>query len=157
MTTAKPTSPAPATPVSRRGRLVVAPLGAVLVLGLVLGAVAASVAGSAALLGVVTGTVLVAAVFAFGSVVLGAVTRVAPATSLLVALLTYTLQVVLVGMVYVVLRAEGLLDRTLDARWLSGAVIAGTLAWTTTQVVVVARSRQLAYELPAQGAEASVR
>lgn len=157
MTTAKPISAAPTAPASRRGRAVLGPLGVVLGLGTVLGVVAALVAGSPGLLGVVTGTVLVAAVFAFGAVVLGAVALVAPAASLLVALLTYTLQVVLVGVFYVVVRAEGLLDGAIDARWLSAAVIAATLAWTTTQIVVVARSRQLAYELPEQGAEASVR
>lgn len=144
-------------PASRRGRQVLGPLGAVVGLGAVLGAVAAPVAGRPALLGVLVGTVLVAVVFAFGAVVVGAVARVAPATSLLVALLTYTLQVVLVGVFYVVVRAEGLLEGTLDAQWLSGTVIAGTLAWTATQIVLVTRSRQLAYELPESGAEASVR
>ncbi len=98
-----------------------------------------------------------AAVFAFGAVVLGVVALVAPSASLLVALLTYTLQVVVVGLVYVGLRSGGALDGPVDARWLSAAVIASTLAWTTTQIVVTARLRQPVYDLPSRGEEASVR
>ena len=91
------------------------------------------------------------------AVVLGAVARVAPAASLLVALLTYTLQVVLVAGVYIVLSSGGALEGPVDPRWLSAAVIACTLAWTTTQIVVSMRARQPIYDLGSQGAEASVR
>lgn len=157
MTTAKPTSSAPTTPVSRRGRMVLGPLSVVLLVGVALGVVAAVTTGGPGVLGVALGTVLVATVFASGAVVLGVVALVSPSASLLVALLTYTLQVVLVGLFYVALSSGGALDGTVDARWLSGAVIAGTLAWTTTQIVVTMRSRQPVYELPSPGAEADVR
>ena len=49
-----------------------------------------------------------------------------PPRALLVALLTYTLQVVLLGAGLRGLRRSGLLDDTLDRRWLGGAVIAAT-------------------------------
>jgi ATP synthase protein I len=100
---------------------------------------------------------MISLVFAFGAVSLGVVARVAPAASLLVALLTYTLQVVLVGLVYIGLSGSGSLDGPIDPRWLSAAVIACTLTWITTQIVVSTRARQPIYELASQGAEASVR
>lgn len=157
MTTAKPTSSAHSTPAPRPGRTVLGPLSVVLVLGAALVVAAAGSTGRPAVLGVAVGTLLVASVFAFGAVVVGVVARVSPSASLLVALLTYTLQIVAVGLVYVALSNGGALDGSVDARWLSGAVIAGTLAWMAAQIVVTVRSRQPVYELPSQGAEASVR
>jgi ATP synthase protein I len=149
MTTAQPTP--------RRGRPV---LGAVSVaggLGLLLVLLAALVSGSPGATGAAIGSVLVCVVLASGAAVLGVVAHVAPAMSLLVALLTYTLQVVLVGLVYVGLDRSGALGVSIDARWLSGAVIACTLTWTTTQIVMALRSRQPLYDLPSHGSEASVR
>ena len=165
MTTAKPTPAASTSPAPRRGRVVLGPLSAVLLVGVVVAVAGAALGGLPAVLGVALGAGLVAAVFSFGAVVLGVVALVAPTVSLLVALLTYTLQVILVGLFYLAMSEGGALDEAVDPRWLSGAVIAGTLAWTTTQVVVTMRSRQLVYDLPSegtsqpgsQGAEASVR
>lgn len=144
-------------PTQRRGRPVLGPLSVTAAVGLVLFAVAAALAGTSAALGVLIGTAMVAAVFAFGAVVLGVVALVAPAASLLVALLTYTLQVALVGLVYVALSSGRALDGPVDARWLSAAVIACTLAWTTTQIAVTTRARQPLYDLPSHETEASVR
>ena len=100
---------------------------------------------------------MVCVVFASGTAVLGVVAYVAPAASMLVALLTYTLQVVVVAVVYVALKQGGALEGPVDPRWLSGAVIACTLAWTTAQIVVSVRGRQPVYDLPSHGTEASVR
>jgi ATP synthase protein I len=149
MTTAQPTP--------RSGRSVLGPLSVTVLVGGALGALAAVVTGPAGAVGAFIGTGLVAAVFASGAVVLGVVALVAPSASLLVALLTYTLQVVAVGLVYVGLNSGGALDGPVDARWLSAAVIGATLAWTATQIVVTLRARQLVYDLPSPGAEASVR
>lgn len=146
-----------ATPTPRRGRSVLGPLSVTALLGAGLVAAAAVVTGAPGALGALIGVVMVAVVFAFGAVVLGVVAMVSPSASLLVALLTYTLQVVLVGLVYVVLKSGGALDGPVDARWLSAAVIASTLAWTTTQILVTVRQRQPVYELPAREEEASVR
>jgi ATP synthase protein I len=149
MTTAQPTP--------RRGRSVLGPLSVTTALGLLLVVLAAVATGAAGALGAVIGIVLVVAVFAFGAVVVGIVALVSPGASLLVALLTYTLQVVAVGLVYVGLSSGGALEGPVDPRWLSAGVIVATLAWTTTQVLVITRSRQLIYDLPCPGTEASVR
>jgi ATP synthase protein I len=87
--------------------------------------------------------------FGLGAVVLDVVAGIAPALSMLVALLTYTLQVVLVGLVFVGLGRSGLLDSQLDAEWLGGTVIAGTLTWLAAQVVTTVRTRLPVYDLPA--------
>lgn len=144
-------------PTPRRGRLVLGPLSAAGTVGLLLLLAAAFTTGPAAAAGVAIGVVMVCAVFAFGAVVLGVVATLAPAASLLVALLTYTLQVVLVGVVYVALNDGGALDGPIDPRWLSAAVIACTLAWTWALVATSMRARQPLYDLPSHGKEASVR
>ena len=58
-----------------------------------------------------------------------------PAASLLVALLTYTLQLLVLALVLAGLNRSGLLDDALDRRWLAAAVIAGTVAWMVAQIV----------------------
>jgi ATP synthase protein I len=144
-------------PRTRRGLSVLGPLSVTSTVGLVLVALGAVLTGPSGAVGALIGTGLVASVFAFGAVAVGLVALVAPAASLLVALLTYTLQVVLVGLVYVGLSSGGALDGPVDARWLSAAVIACTLAWTTTQIAVTLRARQPVYDLPSHESEASVR
>jgi ATP synthase protein I len=57
--------------------------------------------------------------------------------------------VVLVGLVFVGLSRSGLLDAELDADWLGGTVIAGTLTWLCAQVVTTVRTRRPVYDLPA--------
>lgn len=133
------------------------PLSVTSLLGVALVASAAVVGGGSAVVGALTGMVMVAAVFTFGTVALGVVATLAPSASLIVALLTYTLQVVVIGLVYMALTGGGALDGPVDARWLSAAVIACTLAWTTTQIVVTTRLRVPAYDLASQEEEASVR
>jgi ATP synthase protein I len=144
-------------PRTRQGRSVLGPLAVTSAVGLALVALAAVLTGPPGALGALIGTGLVASVFAFGAVAVGLVALVAPAASLLVALLTYTLQVVVVGLVYMGLSSGGALDGPVDARWLSAAVIACTLAWTATQITVTVRSRQPVYDLPSQQPEANVR
>ncbi len=146
MTTAQqPTSPGPRAgavgPVVRRALVVTVAVGtAAAVAGALL-------TGTSALLGAVIATAMVCLFFGVGAVVLDAVAALAPAASLLVALLTYTLQVVLVGAVFVGLRRSGLLEETIDPRWLGGTVIAATLTWLTAQVVASLRTRIPVYEL----------
>lgn len=121
---------------------------AALVLGAAAALVAALVAGSAAAYGALAGTLLVLSVFCFGGLVVNTVAGVMPTASLLVALLTYTLQVVLMGMVFAALSRSGLLDDTLDREWLAGVVIGGTFGWLLTQLVLTTRQRIPAYDLP---------
>ncbi len=146
MTTApQSTSPGPRAgavgPVVRRALAVTMLVGTA---GAVAGAL---ISGTPALVGVVIGTAMVCLFFGVGAVVLDAVATLAPAASLLVALLTYTLQVVLVGAVFVGLRRSGLLEAAIDPRWLGGTVIAATLTWLTVQVVASLRTRIPVYEL----------
>jgi ATP synthase protein I len=126
--------------------------------GLLLALVGGLTAGRPAVLGVVIGTVMVCVFFGAGAIVLDVVATLAPAASLLIALLTYTLKVVLIGLVFVGLSRSGLLEDSIDARWLGGTVIAGTLAWLAAQVVASTRVRIPVYELGVsnRSSEASV-
>lgn len=98
--------------------------------GVVAAVAGALVAGSAAAWGVVAGTALLVGFFGFGLLTMHLVSALAPALSLLVALLTYTVQVALLALVFVALRDSGLMEGTVDRRWLGLTVIVGTLAWT---------------------------
>ncbi len=97
------------------------------------------IAGSSAAYAALVGTALVLAVLGFGSTVVNTVAGLMPAASLMVALLTYVLQVVLMALVFAALSGSGLLDDTLDREWLAGVVIGGTFVWLTAQVVLTTR------------------
>lgn len=124
--------------------------GAALALGLAATLVGALVSGSEAALGALVGTLLVVGVLGFGSFVVNVVAGLMPAAALMVAMLTYTLQVVLMGLVFAILSSSGLLDSTVDRGWLAGAVIGGTAIWLVSQVVLTTRRRIPVYELPSQ-------
>ena len=108
---------------------------AALVAGLLLVLLAALVSGSAAAYGAAAGTAIVIGVFAIGSVAVDLVAGLLPNASLMVAMLTYTLQVVALALIFVALSGSGLLDDTIDGRWLGGTVIVGTFAWLVVQIV----------------------
>jgi ATP synthase protein I len=118
-----------------------------LAVGFALGSVAGFSGGRPAVLGAAIGTAMVCVFFASGALVLDVVASLAPAASLLIALLTYTLKVVLIGLVFLALSRSGLLADAVDARWLGGTVIVGTLAWLVAQVVASTRVRIPVYEL----------
>jgi ATP synthase protein I len=141
------------TPKVRRATVLLGAASAALVAGLVLVLVAALTGGSDAAYGAVVGTLIVLGVFATGSFAVDLVAGVLPAAALLVALLTYTLQVVVMGLVFVALSGSGLLDDTIDRAWLGGTVIVGTFAWLFSQVVLTMRIRIPAYDLPAPRGE----
>ncbi|WP_324499901.1 hypothetical protein [Nocardioides sp.] len=104
--------------------------------------------GSEAVFGAVLGTLLATGVFAFGAFVVNAVAGVMPSAALLVALLTYTLQVVLMGLVFWAVSTSAEAGSTLDKQWLGAAMIAATLGWLTGQVTLTTRQRIPAYDLP---------
>ena len=118
---------------------------------------AALLAGSSAALGAGIGALLVCVLFATGTLVLNVVAGIAPAASLLVAMLTYTLKVVLIGLVFLALSRSGALEDAVDARWLGGTVIACTLVWSTSQIVATMRARIPVYDEPRSGREADAR
>lgn len=130
------------------GRAVAVAGLATLVVGAGLALAGALGSGTPAALGAAVGMLMVLVFFGLGAVVLDTVAGLAPSLSLLVALLTYTLQVVLVGLVFVGLSHSGLLGSELDADWLGGTVIAATLTWLAAQVVTTVRTRRPVYDLP---------
>jgi ATP synthase protein I len=95
---------------------------------------AALVAGAAQVRGALLGAVVVAGFFAMGSVATGVAAAYAPRLSLFVAVLTYALQVLLLGIVLVGVAGSGAAGTSLDTGWLGGTVIAGTLCWTAVLV-----------------------
>jgi ATP synthase protein I len=107
--------------------------------------------GSSAAYGAAIGALLVVGVFGFGSFVVNTVAALMPTAALLVAMLTYTLQVVAMGLVFVALSGSGLLGDELDREWLAGTVIAGTAAWVVCQIALTMRARIPIYDLPEAG------
>ncbi len=116
--------------------------------GVVLAVVGGAVSGSAAALGAVVGTGLAVAVFALGSFSVDVVAGQLPAASLLVAVLTYTLQVALMWLALVALSRSGLLGGALADTWLVAGVIAATAVWLGAQLLLATRARIPAYDLP---------
>jgi len=121
-------------------------------LGLVAGAVGGLVSGSAAGLGVLVGAFIAVAVFSFGSFTVHTVAGLMPAASLLFALLTYALQVLLLLLALVAIEDAGLVEDTLDRVWMVGGIIGGTLVWMVAQVVWTVRARIPVFDLPPPGA-----
>lgn len=121
---------------------------AALVAGALVVAIGAIASGAPAAYGALAGTFIVVGVFGFGAFTVNLVARVLPAAALLVAMLTYTLQVVLMAVIFLALTRSGLLDDALDRQWLAAAVITGTLVWLIAQIVATMRARIPAYQLP---------
>lgn len=106
------------------------------------------VADAAAVRGAALGAAMVLVFFGFGSLTVNLVAGVMPAAALMVALLTYTLEVIALALVFVALQNSGALENDLDRTWLGLTVIAATLTWTTAQIVGAVRTRIPAYDLP---------
>lgn len=142
-TTARPAMGQP-----RRGTyqvLLVAGLSVVVVVALTT-LVAALVSGSDGALGALVGGLMTFGFVVFGSFVVETATRVAPQTAMMMALLTYTLQVSLVALLFVVLTSSGLVGTSLSAGWLAVGVVGATVAWTLAQLLAASRARILAYD-----------
>ena len=132
-------------------RVLLAATAGSLAVGLASAGIGALVAGSPAAVGALIGTALVVLVFAGGSFAVDEVARVMPSAALLVALLTYTLQVLAMGLAFVAISRSGILDQTADRGWLAGAEIAGTAGWVVLQVALATRQRIPAYDLRPTG------
>lgn len=103
----------------------------------------------AAVRGALVGGAVALSFFAFGSFSVNLIARVMPAASLIVALMTYVLQVVMVGAVFLALEQSGVFDSALDDRWVAAGVIVGTFAWMVAQIIFTMKARIPVYELPA--------
>ncbi len=112
-------------------------------------AVAAVVDGRAGAVGAVAGGGLTLAVFALGTSLVGLVARVLPSASLMVALLTYVLQLLVLALVIVALDGADLDPATFSRGWFAAGVIAVTLLWMAGQLVAATRQRIPAFDDPA--------
>ena len=126
--------------------LVLAGAGVVLVVA-VTAVVGGLVTGAPAARGAAVGGAIALVFFLFGSLVVNTATRLAPQQALLVALTTYTLQVVVVAAVFVALSASDSRGSSLDEGWVAIGVIAATAAWMLGQLVGSARARVPAYDI----------
>lgn len=124
--------------------------GAAAVLVLVLAA--ALVDDRAAVVGAGTGGVLTLAVFALGVAVVTFVARLLPAASLLVALMTYALQLLVLALCVASIERAGVTGEDLSRGWFATAVIAVTLSWVIGQLVTATRQRIPAWDLPSETA-----
>lgn len=120
------------------------------VVGVLVVLAAALAGGEPAAYGALVGTAITLVIFSFGAFAVDAVSRLMPVASLLVAMLTYTMQVLLMLVVFVGLNRAGVLDENLDRGWLGGAIIVGVLAWTSAQLIASAKARIPAFETPGE-------
>ncbi|WP_435742183.1 hypothetical protein [Nocardioides sp. SYSU DS0663] len=125
-----------------------------LALGLAVAATGALLDGERAAYGALVGSVLAVVVFAFGAFTVNVVAGLMPSASLAVALLTYTLQLLVVVVVLVGLERSPAAGEELADGWLTGGLVATVLAWLVVQVVLAARARIPLYDLPRTPARA---
>lgn len=135
----------------RSPRVLLVSGSAVVVAVVLLVVVAALALGRPAALGALVGGTIAVSFFLVGSGVVAAAVRLAPQTVLLVALLTYALQVAVVALVFAELVASGALEETLSPAWLAGGVGVATAVWTAAQLLAVSRARIPAYDVDLPG------
>lgn len=114
--------------------------------GAVLAAIGGLAQGSSAATGAGLGAGVAVAVLGFGALAVGVVARSMPAASLLFAMVTYTCQVVAMALVLIGLNRSGLLDGSLDRRWLGMAMIVVVLVWTAAHLRSSMTARIPAFE-----------
>lgn len=119
--------------------------GAVAVLVLVLAA--AVIDGRAAVAGAASGGGLTLLVFASGTAVVGTVARLMPTASLLVALMTYALQLLVLALCITAIDRAGVGAETLSRGWFAAGVIAVALLWMVGQLLTATRQRIPVYDL----------
>lgn len=117
--------------------------------------VAAIVSDSEAVTAAAAGSVSTLLVMGFGSYVVHVVARAVPSLSLLVALMTYVLQLVMMIAFFLVLSRSGEFSDAVRSPWLVAGVGVAVLGWVTTQVRLAGKVRTLAYELPAETSAAT--
>jgi ATP synthase protein I len=148
MTTELRSSPREARPYG------VAALGVAVLAGSVSGAVVSVLAvfldGSPGLLGALAGAGVTLLVLATGFATVDLVAGLLPGASLVVAMLTYTLQVVLLAALLAVLRGADDIEQTLTPGWFAAGVITVALTWTVCLVWHALHARVPLYDLPEQ-------
>lgn len=134
------------------GTVLLVAAAAAIVMGLALMMVAALASGTAAAMSVAAGVGLVVSVLGFGVFTLNTVASIMPSATVLVALVTYALQLVVMAAVILALVRSGVLEETLDRQWLGGGVALATAAWMVAQIVSATKARIPVYDLPEAGA-----
>lgn len=104
--------------------------------------------GAPAAAGAAVGSVLTVGVLAFGTGSVGAVARLMPSFSLVAAMLTYVLQLLVLLVALLAVSRSGLVGSTLDRGWVAAGVIVATITWMAAHVVIVTRWRIPVYDLP---------
>lgn len=127
--------------------------GAVAVLVLVVAAAVTD--GRPAVVGAAAGGVLTLVVFASGIVVVGLVARLMPGASLLVALMTYALQLLVLALCITAIDQAGVGAETLSRGWFASGVIAVTMLWMLGQLVAATRQRIPVYDTTTEPADAA--
>ena len=111
-----------------------------LLVGVTACGLALATAGREGLVGALAGTAVVAGFFVFGMLNAALAAAFAPRAALVVALLTYTVQVVALGLLLVAVARSASAQEAMDVRWLGGTVIAGALGWSAALVVDAVRT-----------------
>lgn len=127
-------------PAQRAPRVLLAAVLWVLGSTLAITAVGAAAQGGTEALSALLGGGIVLVFFSFGAVVVGSASQLAPHLALLVAMVTYTFQVVLIALIFAGLTEANAFDSDLNAGWLAGALIAGTFAWMAGQLIATLRA-----------------
>lgn len=117
---------------------------AVAMLALTLAASASD--GRPAVVGLGAGGVLTLVVFAVGIAVVSLVARLMPSASMLVALMTYALQLLVLALCVVAIDRADVGSETLSREWFAAGVIAVTLLWLLGHLVVATRQRIPLYD-----------
>lgn len=117
-----------------------------LLVGLSMSALGALLSGSEAALGALLGTLVSVAVLFGGSIAVDLVAGALPSASLLVALLTYSLQLVILGVFFLAVQRSAEMQGEIERAWIGFAVIAVTVAWMVAQILLTARRRIPAFE-----------
>lgn len=128
----------------RTGSLVWVAVGLCLVAGALCAVIAGLVDGPSGAYGALVATVVVSAFFGLGHLVLSRLRDVDPLMYLLIALLTYVLQVVCLLAVFGVMAGR---SDAVSTTALGVTIIACTVAWTTGLVVASRRQRIPLFDL----------
>lgn len=113
--------------------------------------VAALVGGSDALAGAAVGGFSLAVVMAFGTYVVHVASDAVPSLSLMVAIMTYALQIAMMIAFFLVLDRSGALGEQVHGTWLVVGVVASSLTWSTAQIWFSTRARIPLYDLSRPG------
>ena len=124
--------------------------GSLIVIG---GALAA---GTSAAYGAAIGVGITAAVFLLGSLMVNTVAGLVPSASLLVALMTYVLQVVLMAVIFATLSNASVFEDPTPRVWLAAGVISATATWVVAHIWLATRQRIPHYDLSSAGSTPEV-